>query len=148
MNSGASLSADEQFRYHLWRDWSDDLFAPIRSTVFIMLNPSTADATDDDPTIRRCIGFARAWGCNRLDVINLFAYRAADPDDLVAMVKETGFCGDPENDLAIIRVLTDRRGDPVICAWGNRGDLANRDVEMMVMLRLIGIEATALHGAI
>lgn len=56
--NGAALSPDGVYRYRLWRIWDDDL-AP---TAFVMLNPSTADAMQDDPTIRRCMSFARSWG--------------------------------------------------------------------------------------
>ena len=57
--SGAIISACGQYRYHLWRRW-DEL---LPTMVWVMLNPSTADATEDDPTIRRCIGFAKREGC-------------------------------------------------------------------------------------
>ncbi|MES2137565.1 MAG: DUF1643 domain-containing protein [Pseudomonadota bacterium] len=52
--------------------------------AFVMLNPSTADAVQDDPTIRRCIGFAKAWGKGGIVVINLFAFRATNPKDMLA----------------------------------------------------------------
>src|SRR5207245_10014631 len=73
--SGASFSRDRRYRYRLWRRW--DAARPV--VAFVMLNPSTADAARDDPTIRRWSGFARAWGYGRLEVVNLFAYRATDP---------------------------------------------------------------------
>ena len=73
--SGADFSECGRYRYKLWRTWDD-----IRPVVmFIMLNPSTADATADDPTIRRCIGFARAWGYGGVRVGNLFAWRTPYP---------------------------------------------------------------------
>lgn len=76
---GAILSPDGVFRFALWRD----LETPFDKTaLFIGLNPSTADAVQDDPTIRRMMGFARRYGCNRLEVVNLFAFRATDPRDL------------------------------------------------------------------
>jgi hypothetical protein len=77
-NRGASLSDDGVYRYLLWRQWnSAKPFAH-----FIMLNPSTADATVDDPTVRRCAGFARAWGLGGIRVTNLYPFRATKPDDL------------------------------------------------------------------
>ena len=74
----ATISEDGLYRYALSRTWE----GPIWSLAFIMLNPSTADATEDDPTIRKCIGFAQRNGCNAIEVVNLFAFRATDPNDL------------------------------------------------------------------
>jgi hypothetical protein len=74
----ALLSPCENYRYWLSRDWDDSL--PI--VTFIMMNPSTADATIDDATIRKCVGFAKAWGFGRIRVVNLFALRSRDPLDL------------------------------------------------------------------
>ncbi len=76
---GAILSDDGVYRYCLWRQWAD---GPI--LTFIMLNPSTADAEKDDPTIRRCIGFAQRERCGRLEVVNLFALRATKPRNLLS----------------------------------------------------------------
>lgn len=75
---GAELSDDGRYRYLLWRRW--DMTKP--RAVFIMLNPSTADANVDDPTIRKCCGFARRWNMGGLRVVNLFAYRATVPADM------------------------------------------------------------------
>lgn len=73
-DGGAAIAGE--YRYKLWRVTG----APGTSVaLFVMLNPSTADATDDDPTIRRCIRFARDWGHARLLVANLYALRATDP---------------------------------------------------------------------
>ena len=73
--SGADFSECGRYRYKLWRTWDD-----VRPVVmFIMLNPSTADATADDPTIRRCIGFAHDWGYGGVRVGNLFAWRTPYP---------------------------------------------------------------------
>jgi hypothetical protein len=83
-----------------------------------MLNPSTADASQDDPTIRRCIGFARQWGCGRLVVLNLFAFRATDPADLKRAADPVG----PENRAWFDRTLVDDLvGGPVVCGWGVHG---------------------------
>ena len=75
----AKLSADGLHRYWLTRDWSN---GEGKQVCFVMLNPSTADASKDDATIRRCIGFARAWGFGRLIVRNLYTFRATDPRQL------------------------------------------------------------------
>src|SRR5438105_250311 len=76
----AWFSPDKQYRYLLTRSWDH---IP-QAMTWIMLNPSTADAFRDDPTIRRCISFARREGCGSIRVVNLFALRATDPRDLTA----------------------------------------------------------------
>lgn len=80
--SGAILSDCGKYRYQLWRTWDESK----PKVLFIMLNPSTADASADDPTIRRCIGFAKAWGYGGIMVGNLFALRATDPQELKKIV--------------------------------------------------------------
>lgn len=74
---GAEISDCGQYRYRLWRRWGSGAHV-----LWIMLNPSTADGVTDDPTIRRCVGFARDWGYDGIRVINLVAYRATDPKDM------------------------------------------------------------------
>lgn len=107
----AYFSADRVYRYCLTRE-----VAPLTgdgTVTFIGLNPSTADETQDDPTIRRCIDFARRWGFARLKMLNLYAYRATDPRDLYT------FDGDrvgPENDCTIAKVVGG--SDLVMCVWG------------------------------
>lgn len=115
--SGASavLSDDGKYRYRLARQWG----ATARAATFVMLNPSTADATQDDPTIRRCIGFAKSWDLDGLVVVNLYAYRATKPADLWQAADPIG----PENDRRIAGVLVDAalHQTPVIAAWGAHG---------------------------
>lgn len=115
--STARTSPCGRYRYSLTRQWGAD---PARRAVWIMLNPSTADATVDDPTVRRCLGFSRAWGCDSLEVVNLFALRATDPRELRTAVDPVG----PENDGAL-RDAVDR-GDLVVAAWGAHGVLHGR----------------------
>lgn len=87
LSSGAVLSDCGRYRYLLWRVWDSPLIAdapvvlPPRKAVvaFCGLNPSTADATQDDPTIRRCVGFAKSWGYAGLLMVNRFAWRSTDP---------------------------------------------------------------------
>lgn len=109
---GVNLSADGLYRYRLWRSW--DQYAP--HMVFIMLNPSTADAEVDDPTIRRCMGFAKREACGGIDVINLYALRATKPIHLLDHPDPEG----PENDETWEQVLTAADGPigPVVAAWG------------------------------
>jgi hypothetical protein len=117
MNRGAILSDCQQYRYALWRIWAAD-----RPTVlFIGLNPSTADATSDDPTLRRCVGFARDWGYGGLYLLNLFAYRATDPARLRQAADPVG----PAND-AWLRQVAATAG-LAVAAWGNHGSYRQRN---------------------
>jgi hypothetical protein len=105
--ASAEISRCRVYRYRLVREWDRS-----RDTiVFCMLNPSTADGTKDDQTIRKCVGFAKSWGYGRLTVVNLFAFRATKPSDMRAARDPIG----PANDEWIIREATDRI---VVCAWG------------------------------
>lgn len=108
----AAISSCGQYRYRLDRAWDASL--PV--ATFIMLNPSTADGETDDPTIRRCLGYARAWGCGALAVVNLYAFRATDPRDLMTADDPVG----PDNDrylTAAAKSATMSDGI-VIAAWG------------------------------
>lgn len=105
---GATFSTDRRYRYRLWRRW--DRSRPV--VAFVMLNPSTADARNDDPTIRRCVGFARSWGYGGIEVVNVFAYRASDPRALRAVDDPAG----AENGRHIRRAVG--RADLVVLAWG------------------------------
>ncbi|WP_276968362.1 DUF1643 domain-containing protein, partial [Metallibacterium scheffleri] len=92
------------------------------------LNPSTADETQDDPTIRRCVGFAKAWGYQALCMVNLFAFRATRPDDMLAAADPVG----PDND-AHLRALSGEAG-VIVAAWGALGTHRGRDVEVCALL--------------
>jgi len=110
LQTAAGFSPCGCYRYWLTRTWDES-----RSAVcWLMLNPSTADATRDDPTIRRCIGIARRWGHGGIVAVNLFALRATDPAELVRAVDPVG----PENDAA---VRSHTAGLRVIAAWGSKG---------------------------
>lgn len=108
MNKNAILSPCDRYRYLLTRTWDEAL--PV--LVFCMLNPSTADASADDPTIRRCIGFAKREGCGGIAVVNLFAWRATDPGSLPVMDTEKA---GPENEGYVLEAV---RGRKVVAAWG------------------------------
>lgn len=112
----AVISDCGSYRYLLRRDLGL-LSESDTEAVFVMLNPSTADASVDDPTIRRCMGFARSWGHAGLIVINLYAFRSTDPK---ALRKHPGDVVGPENDEWIRKVLEERSS--AICAWGNNAD--------------------------
>ena len=109
--SGADFSDCGRYRYKLWRTWDD-----IRPDVmFIMLNPSTADATADDPTIRRCIGFAHDWGYGGVRVGNLFAWRTPYPQALRSALDPIG----RHNDSALCELA--EGAALVVAAWGVHG---------------------------
>lgn len=114
VRSGAILSPCGKYRYHLMREWN----ATLPRTLFVMLNPSTADASLDDPTIRRCMGFARSWGSGGIEVVNLFALRATDPEALWDHLscREDGINHDYVRG-AVDRVLA-MRGGVIVAAWG------------------------------
>lgn len=108
----ATISDCGSYRYVLLRTWDER----VERLKFIMLNPSTADGTVDDPTIRRCMGFARSMGYGGITVANLYAGRATKPKDLWRMDDPVG----PDNDeylARVFRVAADM-GSPVIAAWG------------------------------
>lgn len=124
MQKGATFDTTGQYRYMLWREW--DLQAP--GIGFVMLNPNRADAVIDDPTIRRCVGFAKAWGYGRLEVMNLFAYRTAQPQELRQVSDPIGV----ENDAYLIS-LSDRV-ERIVFAWGNWGTLGDRAKTVLQLL--------------
>ena len=111
----ALLSPDGIYRYTLQRTWAPDgeLVNPL---AIIMLNPSTADAETDDPTIRRCAGIADRLGYTGIHVTNLYALRATSPVQLVTHPDPIG----PDNDSALTAVATlaANLDVPVLCAWG------------------------------
>ncbi len=109
MEKGAEISPCGRYRWRLWRRWTMGPCA-----AFVMLNPSVADAIVDDPTIRRCMSFARRERCGSLEVVNLFAFRATNPSALIsAAVPDGGLQGD-----AVISA-TVTRADLIVCAWGS-----------------------------
>ena len=130
VEAGAVLSADGVYRYSLTRWWS-----PAGVVRWVMLNPSTADARDDDPTIRRCVGFARAWGYGAIEVVNLFALRATDPQQLAQHPDPVG----PDNDLHLVG--RDLLTVPVltVCAWGAHHFAAERAAQVLARLREDGV---------
>lgn len=107
MRSDAVLSDDGVYRYLLSRTWDEGT----ERLGFVMLNPSTADAELDDPTIRRCMSFARRQSFGGIVVVNLFAFRATSPKDMLAAADPVG----PENDDWLVEVA---RGRTMVAAWG------------------------------
>ena len=120
----ATLSRCRLYRYSLTRAWDPAL----PTILFIGLNPSTADSTQDDPTVRRCIGFARDWGYGTMTLANLFALRSTDPAQLWTAHDPIG----PNND-EWIRRMADSAA-MVVAAWGAHGGLLGRDRHVIAML--------------
>lgn len=108
MKAGATFSECRKYRYALWRVWGDGL----RIAMFVGLNPSTADETADDPTIRRCIGFTKRWGMDGLFMLNAYAFRATDPKVMKRATDPVG----PENNEFLASYA--RRSETVIACWG------------------------------
>ena len=144
MNLDTIFSPDRIYRYTLWREWGTeylDSFGPSdphheylpgrpeQFVQFIGLNPSTADEKLDDPTIRRCIRFAKDWGYGALCMTNLFAFRATDPD---VMINQGDKAIGPENTAWILKIA--RHAGKVICAWGTDGTFLNRGNEVLSYL--------------
>lgn len=116
MQKSAFISECGQYRYELTRTW----LTGGKNIAFIMLNPSTADADNDDPTMNRVISFCQKWGFGSVTVGNLFALRATNPKDLY-------FHPDPigeQNDWQLQRII--RKSEAVICAWGSHGHYKDR----------------------
>ena len=124
MQKTACISADEVYRYRLGRIWNPD--AP--ACLFIMLNPSTADADVDDATIRRCRNYAESWQYGSLLVGNLFAFRTTYPRELKKAEDPVG----PDNDEHLRQLL--HQAELVVCAWGTHGGYLGRDQEVLAML--------------
>jgi hypothetical protein len=124
VSGGAQFSRDRRYRYRLWRRWD-----PARPQIaFCMLNPSTADEHNDDPTIRRCIGFARDWGYGGVEIVNLFALRATDPRELRRARDPIGRA----NDVHVIDAA--QRSTAVVVAWGVHGALLERGAAALRLL--------------
>lgn len=143
IDKGAHISKCGRYRYLLWREWrgthdpknwnwwdyEDGKGDPVgqpKSCVFVMLNPSTADGNVDDPTIRRCVAFAKAWKYERLEVVNLFAYRATKPQELLGLHHSADPVG-VDNQDHIERHTGRASAGIVIAAWGHHGAHLQQD---------------------
>lgn len=107
--ASAVISECGKYRYSLERAWDETK----PKVMFIMLNPSTADENNNDPTIRRCINFAKSWGFGGLYVCNLFAFRATNPKELLNVDNPFG-----DQNIWYTKGLSEKV-DTIICAWGN-----------------------------
>lgn len=136
------FSPCRKYRYTLWREWdcdtltgcSDDLAHAGEYVMFIGLNPSTADETKDDPTIRRCIRFAKQWGYGAMCMTNIFAWRDTDP----AKMKLAENPGGIDNQHHLLSIASE--AGLVVAAWGNNGASQCRDLTVRQWLSGIGIQ--------
>jgi hypothetical protein len=133
---GAVFSECGKYRYRLWRYW-DKSRPPL---VMVMLNPSTADAETNDPTVERCQRRAKQLGFGGLEVVNIFAYRSTDPREMKGQDDPVG----PDNDAAILGVCQaamERKWDAmnlggmVLYAWGQHGNHRGRGKQIIDLLR-------------
>ena len=133
----AEFSPCRNWRYTLHRQWDDG-----PAVAFLMFNPSTADESKDDPTIRKCRGFAQRWGYGRMVIVNLFAIRGTDPKIVMRASDPIG----PMNDFHIIDATMGCR--EIIAAWGcgshMKGELALRPRQVMSMLGEYGRDVSCL----
>jgi len=125
LDRGATFSTCLKYRYTLTRIWDLDLPA----CVFILLNPSTADAFVDDPTNRRGMNFARKWACGTCVFVNLFAFRTPSPKKMKIVSDPVG----PANDYWI--KLWAKRANILIAAWGTNGAYRGRNIQVMKLLK-------------
>ena len=153
-SAGATISACGAYRYSLWREWRGtpnarwkmwfhDDGSPVldgagaqlgepETATFIMLNPSTADGKSDDPTIRRCVAFARSWGYDRMVAVNLFAFRATSPRDLLRLTHHDNPVG--INNSHYVTLAAEQDG-VVVCAWGAHGSHLGQDETILGWLQ-------------
>ena len=140
----ARFSKCGTWRYWLMREWEPDNYKG--KVIFIMCNPSTADHRVNDPTVAKCVRYAKDWGFGGLFVLNIFALKSTDPKLLYTHENPVG----DENDEHIretieLNALRDLPGSlRVICAWGTHGALKNRGKQVKNMLDEMGIRAHAL----
>lgn len=124
----AVISDCLKHRYLLRRHVSSGL--PQRICLFVMLNPSTADAVKDDPTVRTCIEFARKFECSDMEIVNLFSFRSPSPAEIPKTLDEA--CG-PEWESHLTAAV--KRSHLIIAAWGNHGSHLNQDKKVIHFLR-------------
>ncbi|MBP2302549.1 DUF1643 domain-containing protein [Azospirillum picis] len=153
IEASAAISPSGSYRYWLRRDLGMlNLGKP--PVVFCMLNPSTADATEDDPTIRRCADFAERWSAPWFGVVNLFAYRSTDPGVLF----DCTACPDPigPSNRPVIHYAAQAmaaQGGRMVCGWGSAGQskassrkyISQVVEEVVTIIRAAGLEPQALR---
>lgn len=137
IQKSAEISECGLFRWWLRRRWADG-----PTVCFVMLNPSVADANQDDPTIRRCIAYAKAWDFGALSVRNMYPYSATKPAHLKQAMRSIdvtgGACGKAE-------LLAARSADLVVCAWGSNAS-ADAQQRVVSLLSPVPLWCLALTG--
>lgn len=123
MKSSANFSSDRVYRYALYRVWDDSL--PL--VMFIGLNPSVANETENDRTINKCIGYAQKWGCGGLIMANIFAYCSTDRSKLKTVKNPVG----DENNEWLLKLS--KKAKFIVAAWGTDGALFDRAEEVKKM---------------
>jgi len=138
--SFAIYSPCEKYRYVLERRWGPSE----KTLVMIMLNPSTATELQNDPTVERCERRARMWGFDKMHVLNIFAYRATDPQDMRSIPDPVGLLNDEYIGAAL--KLAKSKGDvhQVVCGWGTHGEHLARGDKVLKMVLSHGLEPQAL----
>ena len=120
----ATFSSCRKYRYSLSRIWDKEK----KYVLFIGLNPSTANEEEDDPTIRRCVNYAKNWGYGGFMMVNLFAYRTSLPSNLKKVKYPVG----RDNDKYIVKLS--KKADITVAAWGNNGNLYRRDKQVLSLV--------------
>lgn len=128
-STGARFSKDGRFRSLLWRVWNVNR----PHILFVMLNPSTADAQQDDRTIQKCVRFARCNGCGSMAAVNLFAFRSTNPQRLKDEHRNGNDIIGAENDDTIIQAAVSSQ--IIVLAWGADGRFLGRDEEVHKLLQ-------------
>lgn len=127
----AVFSADRKYRYLLERDLTTSLFVDNGICVFIGLNGSKGSETQNDPTLRRCIGFAQAWNYSKFRMTNLYGLMSTDPKGLWEVEDPIG----PQNDSFLLEATADAK--MIVCAWGNSGS-PERSAHVIKLLKDAG----------
>jgi len=126
LSQGATFSACKKYRYRLWREWWS---LSVRTILWVLLNPSTADAEHLDPTLRRCLSYSNMWGFGHMEIVNIFAWRSTDPEGLKHSKDPVG----PGNDDAILEAA--HATDRIVVGWGVHGHYLDRDLAVYELLR-------------
>ena len=125
MERCAEFDKKREYRYVLKRKWgtNDDNFVN-----FVLLNPSTADEKEDDPTVNRCIKFAKSWEYDGIWITNLFAYIATKPENMKKAVEPVG----KDNDYYILEYA--KKSKKIVIAWGSDEDFSKRGSQVIKIL--------------
>lgn len=124
VSAGATFDPAKIYRYVLWRNFVPD---PVDPCLWVMLNPSTADEYQDDPTVRRCQQFSRQWGHDACRVVNAFAFRSTKPAAIEIVSDPVG----PENDVHLAREAAG--ASRIVCAWGVHGAFEGRSASVRAL---------------